>query len=46
MVGIALTAEAFDQHTPKGYIYATIVFSLGMEALNIRTRSKRLARNA
>ena len=43
MVGMALTAEAFDQHIPKGYIYAAMAFSLGVEALNIRARSKRLA---
>ncbi len=41
MVGMALTAEAFDQHIPKGYIYAAMAFSLGVEALNIRARSKR-----
>lgn len=43
MVGMALTAEAFDQEIPKGYIYAAMVFSLGVEALNIRARSKRQA---
>jgi predicted tellurium resistance membrane protein TerC len=43
MVGMALTAEAFDQHVPKGYIYAAMAFSLGVEALNIRARSKRQA---
>jgi predicted tellurium resistance membrane protein TerC len=41
MVGMALTAEAFDQHVPKGYIYAAMAFSLGVEALNIRARAKR-----
>jgi predicted tellurium resistance membrane protein TerC len=41
MVGMALTAEAFDEHVPKGYIYAAMAFSLGVEALNIRARSKR-----
>jgi predicted tellurium resistance membrane protein TerC len=40
-VGTALTAEAFDQEIPKGYIYAAMAFSLGVEALNIRARSKR-----
>ena len=43
MVGMALTAEAFDQHVPKGYIYAAMVFSLAVETLNIRARSKRRA---
>jgi predicted tellurium resistance membrane protein TerC len=41
MVGMALTAEAFDMHVPKGYIYAAMAFSLGVEALNIRARGKR-----
>ncbi|MEY4755229.1 MAG: hypothetical protein RJA34_127 [Pseudomonadota bacterium] len=41
MVGMALTAEAFDQHVPKGYIYAAMAFSLAVEALNIRARGKR-----
>jgi predicted tellurium resistance membrane protein TerC len=43
MVGMALTAEAFDVHVPKGYIYVAMAFSLGVEALNIRARGKRLA---
>ncbi|MCV2420610.1 TerC family protein [Paucibacter sp. DJ2R-2] len=43
MVGMALTAEAFDQHVPKGYIYAAMCFSLAVEALNIRARGKRRA---
>ncbi len=41
MVGMALTAEAFDQEVPKGYIYAAMAFSLAVEALNIRARAKR-----
>jgi len=43
MVGMALTAEAFDMHVPKGYIYAAMAFSLAVESLNIRSRSMRLA---
>ena len=42
MVGMALTAEAFDAHVPKGYLYAAMAFSLGVEALNIRARNKRM----
>ena len=41
MVGMALTAEAFDVHIPKGYLYASMAFSLGVEVLNIRSRGKR-----
>jgi predicted tellurium resistance membrane protein TerC len=46
MVGMALTAEAFDQPVPKGYLYAAMAFSLAVEALNIRARGKRQALNA
>ncbi len=42
MVGMALTAEAFDVHIPKGYLYAAMAFSLGVEMLNIRSRGRRL----
>ncbi len=41
MVGMALTAEAFDVHLPKGYIYAAMAFALAVEALNIRARAAR-----
>jgi predicted tellurium resistance membrane protein TerC len=41
MVGMALTGEALDVHIPKGYLYAAMAFSLGVEALNIRARAKR-----
>jgi predicted tellurium resistance membrane protein TerC len=44
MIGMALTAEAFDVHMPKGYIYAAMAFSLAVEALNIRSRARRGAR--
>jgi predicted tellurium resistance membrane protein TerC len=46
MIGMALTAEAFDVHVPKGFIYAAMAFSLAVEALNIRARSKRMALEA
>lgn len=46
MVGMALTAEAFDQEIPKGYIYAAMAFSLAVEALNIRARAKRQAQKS
>ena len=44
MVGMALTAEAFEVHIPKGYVYAAMAFSLAVEALNLRARSKRQAK--
>ena len=43
MVGMTLAAEAFDVHVPKLVIYAAMGFSLGVELLNIRARSKRRA---
>ncbi|MDH5538538.1 MAG: TerC family protein [Rhizobacter sp.] len=46
MIGMALTAEAFNVHMPKGYIYSAMAFSLLVEALNIRSRSRRMARAA
>ena len=46
MVGMALVAEAFEVHIPKGYLYAAMAFSLGVETLNIRARNKRLAQRA
>ena len=46
MVGMTLAAEAFDVHVPKLVIYAAMGFSLGVELLNIRARSKRQAANA
>ncbi len=41
LVGMTLAAEAFGVHVPKGVIYAAIGFSLGVELLNIRARSRR-----
>lgn len=46
MVGMALVAEAFDSHIPKGYLYSAMAFSLGVESLNIRARGKRQAKAA
>ena len=43
MVGTLLVAEAFDVHVPKAYVYVAMLFSLAVEALNIRARSRRLA---
>jgi predicted tellurium resistance membrane protein TerC len=42
MVGTLLVAEAFEVHVPKGYVYVAMLFSLGVEALNIRARAKRV----
>lgn len=36
MVGVALIADAFGSHIPRGYIYFAMVFSVTVEAINIR----------
>jgi predicted tellurium resistance membrane protein TerC len=41
VVGMALVAEGFGHHVPKGYIYFAMAFSLGVEMLNLRLRKKR-----
>ncbi len=41
VVGLTLMVEGFDVHVPKGYIYFAMAFSLGVEMLNIRMRTKR-----
>ena len=42
MVGMALVAEGFGFHVPKGYIYFAMAFSVAVEMLNLRMR-KRMA---
>lgn len=43
LVGMVLIADGFGAHVPKGYIYAAVLFSGGVEALNMlrRTRGRR-----
>ena len=38
MIGVALIAEGFELHIPKGYLYFAMAFSLGVEMLNLRVR--------
>lgn len=40
MVGMALIGEGFDMHIPKGYIYFAMAFSLAVEMLNLRIRTR------
>lgn len=39
MIGLVLIADGFGFHVPKGYIYAAMAFSAGVEALNMMGRS-------
>ena len=41
LVGVALVAEGWGFHIPKGYIYFSMAFAIGVEMLNLRVRSKR-----
>ncbi|HRJ63096.1 MAG TPA: TerC family protein, partial [Brevundimonas sp.] len=38
MIGMVLIAEGFGAHVPKGYIYAAMAFSAGVEILNMWSR--------
>jgi predicted tellurium resistance membrane protein TerC len=40
MIGLALIADGFEQHIPKGYIYFAMAFSVFVEMLNLRARRK------
>ncbi|MCK6558058.1 TerC family protein [candidate division KSB1 bacterium] len=40
LIGVALIADGFDQHIPKGYIYFAMAFSVFVEMLNLRLRSR------
>jgi predicted tellurium resistance membrane protein TerC len=41
IVGLVLIAEGLDVHIPKGYVYFAMAFSLAVEVLNIRARTKK-----
>ncbi|MCB9592729.1 MAG: TerC family protein [Sandaracinaceae bacterium] len=40
LIGVLLVAEGFDQHLPKGYVYAAMGFALFVELLNMRFRKR------
>ena len=47
MIGMTLIAEGFGVKVPKGYVYAAMAFSAGIEGLNMLSRrSKRRKREA
>jgi predicted tellurium resistance membrane protein TerC len=41
LIGVLLTAEAFEQHVDKGYIYFAMGFALVVELLNMRATKKK-----
>jgi predicted tellurium resistance membrane protein TerC len=44
VIGMALIADGFGVHVPKGYIYAAMAFSALVEALNLLSRRARRRR--
>ena len=40
MIGMALVADSFGAHIPKGYIYVAMVFSVFIEVINMFHRRK------
>lgn len=40
VIGVALIADGFGFHIPKGYVYCSMAFALGVEMLNIRLRRR------
>ncbi|MFL5756056.1 MAG: TerC family protein, partial [Chloroflexota bacterium] len=40
LIGVTLIADGFGAHVDKAYIYAAMGFSVFVEALNLRRRSK------
>jgi predicted tellurium resistance membrane protein TerC len=41
LIGVVLVAEAFHKEIPKGYIYFAMAFSVGVEMLNLKLRTKK-----
>jgi predicted tellurium resistance membrane protein TerC len=46
LIGTMLVAEGLHQHVNKGYIYFAMAFSVGVEMLNIRMKSKQATKVA
>lgn len=46
LIGVMLVAESMGQHVSKGYIYFAMAFSLVVESLNIRYRTKGRVKNS
>jgi predicted tellurium resistance membrane protein TerC len=46
MIGMTLLADGFGAHVPRGYVYAAMAFSAGVEALNMLSRRAERKRRA
>jgi predicted tellurium resistance membrane protein TerC len=45
MIGLVLVVEGLHVHVPKGYIYFSMAFALGIEVLNMKIRKRTRARD-
>jgi predicted tellurium resistance membrane protein TerC len=46
LIGIALVADGFEVHIPRGYIYFAMAFAASVEAFNVIAGSNRRKRQA
>src|SRR5689334_18721185 len=46
LIGVALVADGFDVHVPRGYIYFAMAFAGAVEAVNILAQRRRRAAGA
>lgn len=46
LIGVLLTAEGFDQHINKGYVYFAMGYALSVELINMRWRKKSAKKQA
>jgi predicted tellurium resistance membrane protein TerC len=44
LIGVALVADGFDFHIPRGYIYASMAFAAAVEVINVIAGRKRVKR--
>lgn len=42
LIGVMLIADGFHFHIPKGYLYFSVAFALGVEVVNIQLRKKKI----
>jgi predicted tellurium resistance membrane protein TerC len=44
LIGVALVADGFEFHIPRGYIYSAMVFAGAVEFFNVMARRNRQRR--
>jgi len=40
LIGLVLIADGLGRHIPKGYVYFSLAFSVGVEMLNLKERKR------